>query len=247
MNDQAYTENYSGNYSGSELPPQSFTDMWLDAWRQCGWQPQNPSDHAETQTVLQNVYRAYAEPQRHYHTQQHLHECLEKITVFESLAKHYGEIVIALWFHDAIYDIKTTPTSSTNNDQSNDKSNELRSADWARQTALDFGLEADQAARIHQLIMNTLHNAQPDSHDAAILVDVDLSILGMPVERFTEYEQQVRAEYAWVPEPLYRQKRSEVLQHFLKQANIYHTDLYQQRFETQARDNLTRSLKQLSA
>ena len=40
-----------------------------------------------------------------------------------------------------------------------------------------------------------------------MLIDIDLSILGAPPARFAEYEQQIRAEYAWVPGILFRPKR----------------------------------------
>ena len=40
--------------------------------------------------------------------------------------------------------------------------------------------------------------------DEVLLIDVDLSILGAEAQRFAQYEQQIRAEYAFVPEDLFR-------------------------------------------
>lgn len=54
--------------------------------------------------------------------------------------------------------------------------------------------------------MATRHDAVPDVNDAEVLVDVDLLILGTPSERFDEYEQQVRDEYFWVPESVFRKR-----------------------------------------
>jgi hypothetical protein len=47
---------------------------------------------------------------------------------------------------------------------------------------------------VHQLIMATCHAALPTTPDQALLVDIDLSILGADSERFDEYEVQVRQE-----------------------------------------------------
>jgi predicted metal-dependent HD superfamily phosphohydrolase len=61
------------------------------------------------------------------------------------------------------------------------------------------------------------------SNDAAVLCDADLAILGAEPERFDHYDRQIREEYAWVPEPVYRQKRGEVLAGFLERPRIYRT------------------------
>jgi predicted metal-dependent HD superfamily phosphohydrolase len=78
-----------------------------------------------------------------------------------------------------------------------------------------------------------------------VLVDVDLSILGATQSRFDEYERQVREEYGWVPEPIYRRKRREILESFLGRPAIYNTARFIGRYEQQARANLARSLARL--
>ena len=56
--------------------------------------------------------------------------------------------------------------------------------------------------------------------------------------RFQAFEQQVREEYAWVPEPLFRQKRAEVLEGFLGRPQLYRTPALREALEAQARVNL---------
>jgi predicted metal-dependent HD superfamily phosphohydrolase len=79
------------------------------------------------------------------------------------------------------------------------------------------------------------------------LIDVDLAILGAPAERFDEYEQQVRAEYSWVPGVLFKRKRREILEGFLRRPTVYSTEHFRGRYEVAARANLSRSIHQLEA
>jgi predicted metal-dependent HD superfamily phosphohydrolase len=96
------------------------------------------------------------------------------------------------------------------------KDNEKRSAEWARVKAhFASSLSSEQANRIYALILVTMHDAIAVGRDAAVLVDVDLSILGAETARFDEYEGQIREEYSWVPGPLYRQSRRQILRGFL--------------------------------
>jgi predicted metal-dependent HD superfamily phosphohydrolase len=93
--------------------------------------------------------------------------------------------------------------------------------------------------------MVTRHRAQPEGTDAKILVDIDLSILGAPGERFDEYERQIREEYAWVPGLLFRRKRRQILEEFIARPRIFSTDFFAKRHEARARSNLQRSLEKL--
>ena len=86
----------------------------------------------------------------------------------------------------------------------------------------------------------SLHTAVPVLDDERLLVDIDLSILGAPEDRFTEYERQIRQEYAFVPKWLFRRKRREILKGFLDRPAIYSTPHFHDRLEARARDNLRR-------
>ncbi|UZT77368.1 hypothetical protein OF113_20420 [Ectopseudomonas chengduensis] len=83
---------------------------WARAWSDLGLQP--------PPGLFDQLVRAYEEPQRHYHSLQHLRECLTHFEQARHLAQQPGEVAIALWFHDAIYDVRG-------------KNNERQSADWA--------------------------------------------------------------------------------------------------------------------
>ena len=55
----------------------------------------------------------------------------------------------------------------------------------------------------------------------------------------------MRAEYAWVPEFLFRRKRRQVLDEFVARASIFSTAPMRERLEARARANLGRSLERL--
>jgi predicted metal-dependent HD superfamily phosphohydrolase len=190
---------------------------WQRAWRDLGAAP--PSG------LFERLVAAWSEPQRHYHTRQHLEECLAHFDRARELAARPGEMAVALWFHDAVYALKGTD-------------NERRSADWAMAALREAGVDAAAVARVETLIMATCHDAVPRDADARLLVDIDLAILGADAARFAEYDAQVAAEYAWVPRFVYRFKRRQVLRTFLARPAIYHTPHFHERLEAQARRNL---------
>jgi len=202
---------------------------------QAQWQAQwqaltgTAGDPALRDALLQR----YSEPHRHYHTLEHLDACLRHCVLLCPLAEHPHEITLALWFHDAIYDIGAPD-------------NELRSADWARAALLDAGADPQLAARVHDLVMATRHDAAPRSRDQEILLDADLAILGAPPAVFDAYERQIHAEYHAVPMASRRVTRRRILQGFLDRPRIYHTPLFLQQREAQARANLARSIAALS-
>lgn len=202
-------------------------ERWLGPWAALGV-PRS----ARLEELRASVLARYREPQRHYHTVQHLDECFERWPEVRMHAARPAEVELALWFHDAIYDTHRAD-------------NEVLSAALARDSALSLGIAADSAQRISDLILFTRHAVEPQGPDAEALIDVDLSILGAASARFDEYERQVRQEYSWVPEETFRERRAKVLGQFLARSWIYSTPTFRDRYEPGARANLKRSLQAL--
>jgi predicted metal-dependent HD superfamily phosphohydrolase len=204
------------------MTPEALRANWTDAWRALGIA-------APDEALCAELLRAYGEPQRHYHTMQHLGECLGWFEREKALAERPGEVALALWFHDAIYDVHA-------------HDNEALSAEWARKALLAAGANEEAAGRVHALVMATRHDAVPEGRDAELLIDIDLSILGAERVRFDEYERQVHAEYAFVPEEVRLPRRRAILQRFLDRGAIYATPRMHGLLETRARTNLQRSI-----
>lgn len=166
-----------------------------------------------------------------YHTLQHIEFCLRELGKHWLHAVRLSEVRWALLFHDAIYDPRR-----------ND--NEARSADWACRVMQELQRPEDEIARVRRLIMATMHAAQAETPDEALLLDIDLSILGADEATFDEYDRAIRVEYEWVPEAAYRLARATVLQGFLQRARIFQTAAYRDR-ESIARRNIERTLERL--
>jgi predicted metal-dependent HD superfamily phosphohydrolase len=201
----------------------AFGQRWIAHWAMLGL--------TAAPALLERVLAAYAEPGRHYHTLQHLGECLDLFERVAHLAARPGEAALALWFHDAVY----VPLA---------KDNEARSADWAVEALRDAGAPDPVIERVEALIMATAHHEAPAGSDARLVIDIDLAILGSAPARFAEYEQQIRSEYAAVPADLYTEKRREVLAGFLARPVIYATPELHAQLEEQARSNLRRAVGQ---
>ncbi len=176
-------------------------------------------------TPRADVLGRYSEPWRKYHTLQHLAECLSQFTPASHLAARPAEVEAALWFHDAVYELRSGD-------------NEERSAHLAQSVLASAGVSSEAVSRVIALVLATKHHTAPAQPDAQLLVDVDLSILGSTPARFAEYEQQIKEEYSFVPEGTFRQKRREILTAFLARPRIFSTEHFFVRLESQARANL---------
>lgn len=174
----------------------------------------------------------YSEPHRRYHTAEHIDDCLAQLDDALPIAEAPEEVELALWFHDAIYDA----TSSKN---------EARSAQWASEFLKSADVSEERSSRVAAYILATRHSAEPLAGDAALVVDIDLSILGREMPEFETYEKAIREEYKWVPMLIYRRKRIEILQSFLDRPAIYQTRYFGKRFEQRARENLQWAIQQL--
>lgn len=174
----------------------------------------------------------YSEKQRAYHTLDHISECLREFDAAKSETRDAIALELAIWFHDAIY-------------KSRASDNEERSAGLAEECLAAAGASGDLVAAVAALVLDTKTHV-PSSHpDAALLIDIDLAILGQPEKRFDDYEQQIRKEYFWVPTMIFRPKRAAILRNFLNRPRIYNTATFYGKYERAARANIQRALGRL--
>ena len=195
---------------------------WRRAWRGIG-----ANDDGDA--LFASLIAAYREPHRRYHTLQHLGECIDLFERVGATAVHPAEVESALWFHDAVYDVQRPD-------------NEARSADWLGEAAGAAGIAVDVTERVRAMIMATRHAALPKGVGEQLLVDIDLAILGADDARFAEYERQIRAEYAFIPDASFAARRRDILARFLSRERIYSMPRLHDELERPARANLARAI-----
>lgn len=191
---------------------------------------------------------AYDESHRAYHSARHIVDCLAQFEGARDLCARPNEAEFALWLHDVVY--KTRGGDS-----------ELKSAELAAKWLREGGADAAVPKRVYHMILATQHGGPPATDgsggsssgeadadliaDTELMLDVDLSILGRDEKAFDEYESNVRAEFRWVPGPMFRSKRAELLEQFLARPRLFATPRFFDRYEAQARANLARSIEML--
>jgi predicted metal-dependent HD superfamily phosphohydrolase len=187
--------------------------------------------HAE---LLTDLCARYREPGRHYHTLEHVAELLGWLEQLRTHAARPSLIAWSVWFHDAVYD----PQRSDN---------EAQSAALARTMLPGLGLSEEECEQVcAQVLATAAHHAQHAEGDTALFLDLDLSILAAPEVRYDAYAQQVRAEYAFVPDHTFRTKRAALLTAFLARPRLYFSDVCHALFDAQARANLAREIGALT-
>jgi predicted metal-dependent HD superfamily phosphohydrolase len=186
------------------------------------------------ESLHHRLIACWSEGHRHYHTLQHLDECLTLLDEVRGYARRPAEIALALWFHDAFY-------------EPGREGNEERSARWARISVQQAGLHDEVAQRVHALVMATRHESVPDEADARLMVDIDLAVLGAEPSRFDEFERQIRAEYAHLSDERFRAGRTRILERLARRDTIYSTACFRHALERQARENLQRARARLQA
>jgi predicted metal-dependent HD superfamily phosphohydrolase len=179
---------------------------------------------------------AYAEPHRRYHGRAHIEACLNELAAVPDLSDRDRRLLTwAIWWHDAVYDPRRAD-------------NEEVSAEMARRDLA--GLSADPAdiEEVARLILLTKGHAVADGDRlGALLVSIDLSILGADRAAYEAYAAGVRHEYRHVPEDAFRGGRARVMRHFLEAPALYADPAFRARLEEPARANIAREIAGLEA
>jgi predicted metal-dependent HD superfamily phosphohydrolase len=206
---------------------QSLETRWLQLLAGCACPP------AVARPVFAELTARYAEPQRHYHTLDHVAAVLDTINSLLPEGSPSPALALAAWFHDAVYD--------THADD-----NEEKSAQLARTRLEPLHVPEDVLRECARLILLTkTHVVEERDRAGRVLIDADLAILGAEEDLYDQYARAIRSEYAWVPDAAYRAGRRRVLERFLARPRIYATEEMFVRAEAQARLNLRRELAAL--
>ena len=175
----------------------------LDAWNQL------LPNQAE---LGESLIRRYSEPQRRYHTVDHLAFVLDRINEFAVSGNDLFLVRLAAWFHDAVYAIPARELT-----------NEEASARLAVRSLIDAGMDQEDINEVTRMVrLTATHMPPPGDKNGSLLCDADLAILGSSPEDYRRYSEAIRAEYAHVPAEEFAQARLNVLMPLL-QTDIFRT------------------------
>ena len=188
----------------------------------------------ENTPALIELKNKYSQKQRAYHNLEHVIDCLTQLDNYEDFIADKDVVELAIWYHDIIYN----PYG---------KENELKSAQEAAHFISKQNADKNLIEKVYQLILCTIHTNPPTNEAEALIMDIDISILGSPEPQYIAYCEKIRKEYKWIPGPIYRSKRKEIMNRFLQRKRLYFTDYYYDKLEEIARINIYQEVKRLSS
>mmetsp|Transcript_876 Transcript_876/g.1974 ORF Transcript_876/g.1974 Transcript_876/m.1974 type:complete len:481 (-) Transcript_876:29-1471(-) len=186
----------------------------------------------------------YSEPQRKYHTMEHLAELFEHMDKHADKLSDPNAVSLAIFFHDIIYEPKA----------GSPKNEEDSAIIWDQfgQECLPvgkpLGLEKGELiSKVCRWIVYTATHKVPEDEDedCRLFMDFDMAILGSPWERYEEYSKQIREEYIHVPLAIYCKARAKFLSSCTT-ATTFTSSTFQSSHEQQAKDNMAQEAAALS-
>lgn len=203
-------------------------------WRDAGISLGLPIKSRAWLGVYHDLLGRHTDPRRHYHRIEHVAAVLRSIV--ELTAELDPTLVLAAFFHDAIYD----PTR---------RDNETKSAELATTVLTALNIDPDTRTVVVEIIEATATHQLPadplSPERCAVFLDADLSILGAFPKTYEWYAEAIRAEYTHMSPEAFASGRADVLRSFLDRERLYFTDAGYAIWEQTARRNLTREIATL--
>ena len=176
--------------------------------------------------VFRLVEKHYAETRRHYHTQDHIADMLEKMDVYFPGAPR--SVVLAIFLHDVVY----RPGSPNN---------ELNSARFATRHLGRLGLSREEVRTVARAIMATRKHVARNRVEA-IVCDLDLLSLACEPARYRRNTRLLRQEFGGFTDAQWNFGRTRFVTSYLERTHIYESPKLRMAHEASARKNLQAEL-----
>jgi predicted metal-dependent HD superfamily phosphohydrolase len=176
---------------------------------------------------------SWSEPHRHYHGVGHLRDILAHVEELAGYADDADAVRLAAWYHDSVY--------------AGLPDDEELSARRAELELSRLGLEPQLVDEVARLVRMTItHDPAPGDHNGEVLSDADLASLAVPQERYVLNTAAIRAEYAHIPDEVFRKGRLQVLVSLLEGRGVFRTEHAREQWEGAAQGNLRAELATLT-
>lgn len=153
----------------------------------------------------------WSEPHRQYHGCTHLLSVLEALDLLTDPADPPRTVLLAAWFHDAVY-------------RGVADQDEEESARLAEDRLQHAGLPDAEVAEVGRLVRLTSdHRPEPGDDDGALLCDADLSVLGGEPDEYARYVAHVRQDYAHIGDADFVAGRTAVVRRLLELDPLFHS------------------------
>ncbi|MEW1983702.1 DUF4031 domain-containing protein [Pseudarthrobacter oxydans] len=154
----------------------------------------------------------WSEPHRRYHGCTHLLSVLESLDLLTDPADPPRTVLLAAWFHDAVY----------RGVAGQDEEESARLAEDRLQAA---GLPEAEVCEVGRLVRLTSdHRPDQGDDDGALLCDADLSVLGGEPGEYARYVAAVRQDYAHIGDADFAAGRTAVVRRLLELDPLFHSD-----------------------
>jgi predicted metal-dependent HD superfamily phosphohydrolase len=192
-------------------------------------------DAALSQQLFDALCTDYSQPQRAYHTLDHLVQIFAKMERHAENARDPLRLAFAAWYHDVVYDPRA-------------QDNEERSAARAESELKRLTADPQLPDRVAKLILATKsHRKGEDDADGDLFLDIDYAILGSEPESYKVYAGQIRREYAHLSDEAWRNGRAAFLKTASARTPTFRTALFEGLYGQSARANMANELRDLES
>jgi predicted metal-dependent HD superfamily phosphohydrolase len=168
----------------------------------------------------------WGEEHRRYHARTHLLAVLEALDLLTEPAAPPRTVLLAAWFHDAVY----------RGIAGQDEEESARLAeDLLPKTGLP-GPDVDEVARLVRMTAD--HRPEPGDDAGALLSDADLSVLGGDPASYARYVAAVRQDFAHIGDEDFAAGRAAVVRALLELDPLFHTSRARELWLAAAHRNL---------
>jgi len=198
-------------------------------WNRC----LSPDISGDSLPAWRHILNHYRAPNRYYHNEAHIIQCLYQFDSAASLMENRDAIELAIWFHDIVL----IPGEADN---------EVSSAVFFQNLVAGYFPEKF-IGKVYEFILATTHHHTPRNRDESFLLDIDLSSLGMPWKQYLKDTNAILEESADFPDEESCCPNLKFLCDLLEKERIFYTDFFSSRYETRARENIQRYISKLKA
>lgn len=194
--------------------------------------------------------KAYTEIHRAYHTWDHIETMLHRLDDLIHLATAPNLIKGAIFWHDSVYNTLTKINGI--NELVSDSVNVIQSAEIFMEHER-FKISYHRNAVLSMILGTANHTqAKPTidyypgfSQDFNLFLDLDLSSLADPYDKFVENGDNIRREFSWVTDGDFNKARKEIYMKFMNAFPLYKLAETNELWGKKAYTNLVKGYKEL--